>query len=144
MTMLFSPATGGFYDRKLHRNPPSDAIDITAAAHQALLDAQAEGKIIALVEGKVRAIDPPPPTAGERLAIARMKRNRLLAATDRLLAVPDFPLSAARRQEITAWRDALRRMTEATDPSAELARLIGPARPDWIDNNGAIAAVENM
>lgn len=144
MRQFFSPSSGGFYDPRLHRSIPDDAIEISSRQHRAMLDAQADGKRIACVDGKVRAITPPPPSGEERIMLVRRRRDRLLAATDRAVSVPDFPISEPKRQEIRRWRSALRSVTEAPDPVVELDRLIGPGRPAWIDGNGAIISKEAL
>ncbi len=58
-----SKTTGGFYDSNVHGNDiPADAVEITAAEHQALLEGQSTGKIIATgPDGRPVLVDPPPP-----------------------------------------------------------------------------------
>lgn len=63
--MHYSKLTGGFYDSAIHGdNIPPDAVEITAAEHTALLEAQSSGKLIqGDVNGAPVAVNPPPPTA---------------------------------------------------------------------------------
>ncbi len=45
--MFYSKSTNGFYSVAIHgKDIPSDAVEITAAEHKALLDGQSQGKII--------------------------------------------------------------------------------------------------
>jgi len=62
--MRYSKSTGGFYDTAIHgENIPSDVVEITAAEHSALLEAQSQGKRIeADVNGFPVAVDMPPPS----------------------------------------------------------------------------------
>lgn len=68
--MLYSKSTGGFYDAAIHGdNIPADAVEITVEEHQALLEGQSQGKIIAADKnGKPVLKDPPPPTAEQIMA----------------------------------------------------------------------------
>lgn len=164
MDQYFSPSTGGFYNEALHgprqiadpltekqikarRTPkyrpnpdcaiPTDAIAITESAWLALLAAQGEGKAIAVEAGRVVAIDRIP-TAEEQLAQIRARRDRLLAATDVMLAVPDYPISAEQREELLAWRQALRDFPDEIAPTLPSNAVEWPARPSWLGENGEL------
>ena len=65
--MFYSESTGGFYDPELHGDLiPSDAVEITAEHHAALLAGQALGKhIVAGGDGAPVLIDPPAATPGQ-------------------------------------------------------------------------------
>ena len=82
--MLYSKSTGGFYDAAIHGdNIPTDAVEITAEEHAALLEGQSQGKIIyADKNGKPVLKDPPPPTAEELQAQANAEARAYLASTD--------------------------------------------------------------
>lgn len=124
MPLYFSASTGGFYDSEIHgarhiddeENPdcriPTDAVEISAERHAALLAAQADGKIIAAdTRGAPVAIDRPEPTADELLAAARRKRDALLAASDWVVTravETGTPIPA----EWVEYRQALRNITE--------------------------------
>lgn len=62
--MFYSKSTNSFYDPAIHGDKiPSDAVEITAAEHAALLEAQSQGKRIqADASGYPVAVDPPPPS----------------------------------------------------------------------------------
>ncbi len=45
--MFYSATTKGFYDPLIHDAMPTDAVEITDAAYQALMDGQAAGSVIA-------------------------------------------------------------------------------------------------
>lgn len=61
MTLYYNPTTKGFYDTEIHDSIPSGSIEISAAEHQALLDAQARGySIVAGPDGRPAAREPLP------------------------------------------------------------------------------------
>lgn len=68
--MFYSARTGGFYLPEIHgNNMPSDAVEITAEQHQALLQGQAQGKIIAANDnGEPVLKDPPAPSQAQIIA----------------------------------------------------------------------------
>lgn len=65
--MFYAQSTSGFYDRAIHGDSiPTDAVEITAEEHQALLAGQSSGKrIVADVAGRPYLADPPAPTLDE-------------------------------------------------------------------------------
>ena len=69
--------------------------------------------------------EPPPPTAEELAAQARAERDRLLAATDYLMA-NDYPIDAASREALVIYRQALRDVP-AQDDFPE--NVIWPEKP---------------
>ena len=150
MTTFYSPSTGGFYDEAVHGprlikadptageraagrtrartidNPdcliPADARSLSDKEYQALMDAQESGQMIAVRAGKLVAADRPPPSAEAARVAFRRRRDRLLARTDPMVAVPDYPISAERRDELLAYRRALRDAPAAAE---------WPTAPDW-------------
>ena len=68
--MFYSATTGGFYTAEIHGdNIPADAVEITTDEHQALLEGQSNGKVIAADKnGKPILKDPPPPTTEQIIA----------------------------------------------------------------------------
>lgn len=161
---FFSPSTGGWYNEAIHGarqiadpltekqiaakrlpkyrpNPdcaiPADAIAVDHGRWLALLAAGGEGKVITVEAGRVVAIDRQA-TAEEQLAAIRAKRDRLLAATDAMVAAPDYPLTDEERARLITWRAALR------DFPAEIAsflplpavEVVWPARPSFIGELG--------
>ena len=82
--MFYAKSTGGFYDTAIHGdNIPSDAVEITADEHQAMLEGQSNGKIIAADKnGRPILKDPPPPTAEELQAQKNAEARAYLASTD--------------------------------------------------------------
>lgn len=68
--MFYSKQACGFYDTAIHGdNIPSDAVEITAEEHQALIDGQSQGKVIVADEnGRPILQDPPPPTTEQIIA----------------------------------------------------------------------------
>ncbi|WP_277981528.1 hypothetical protein [Sphingomonas phyllosphaerae] len=85
MPLHYSAAANAFFDARLHDPLPDDAVPVTAAEHQALLAAQAAGKVI-------RPGDDGAPTARRPTETTDALRGRLLAAVKqeaarRILAV---------------------------------------------------------
>lgn len=68
--IYFSKSTGGFYDDDIHTSIPADAVEVDPDDHQALIEAQAQGKSIeADANGKPFAADPPPPSQSQQIAM---------------------------------------------------------------------------
>lgn len=65
--MFYSASTGGFYLPEVHGdNMPEDAVAITSEQHQALLEGQSQGKIIAANDnGEPVLQDRPAPTQAQ-------------------------------------------------------------------------------
>lgn len=63
MSIHYSASTGGFYTTEIHGGIiPSDAVEITAEEHAALLAGQSAGKrIVSDAAGRPVLADPPPP-----------------------------------------------------------------------------------
>ena len=83
--MFYSKQTSGFYDTAIHGdNIPSDAVEITAEQHSALLEGQSYGKIISADEnGYPILIDLAPPSESD---IAKRQIAEIEASiTDRRL-----------------------------------------------------------
>jgi hypothetical protein len=74
--ILWSAATGGFYRRDLHRADtiPADAVEITAARHRELLEAQSAGAPI------VPGADGRPTTRRPRSRVAELRDRAVRAA----------------------------------------------------------------
>jgi hypothetical protein len=160
---FFSPSTGGWYNEAIHgtrriadpqteaqieagrkpryrANPactiPTDAIAADHDQWQELLLAQGKGKIIAIEAGRVVAVDPGLPSAEDQLAAIRAKRDRLLAATDAMVSVPDYPITESQRAQLLDWREALREFPALIVTQLPLAEIKWPPRPTWIGENG--------
>lgn len=68
----------GFY---LEKDGLKDVVELTDEDHMALMDAQAEGKVIVFHKGaKPTLQDPPPPSDDDLAKEARQKRDALIAA----------------------------------------------------------------
>lgn len=70
----------------------------------------------------------PEPTTEELAAQARSQRDALIAATDYLMT-SDYPLTDEKRQELTAYRQALRDVPEQSSFPVE---IVWPIKPDWV------------
>lgn len=163
MEHFFSPSTGGFYNETIHGsrqiaepqtekqikagrpprylpNPactiPADAIPVDQATWTGLLSDQGEGKVIGMRAG-VPVAASPAPSAEAQLAGIRAKRDRLLAATDPMVTVPDYPITDDQKAELLVWRAALRDFPAAIEPLLPVETVLWPARPIWLGENGA-------
>ena len=82
--MFYSKSTKGFYSREIHGDDiPTDAVEITAEGHAALLEGQSQGKRIQADEaGYPILADPPLPTPEQILAQQLAEAQAYLASTD--------------------------------------------------------------
>lgn len=71
---MFSPSARGFFRTDLHDTIPADAVEITDAEHAALLDAQANGRPIIVVDGKPASA--PAPTEAALTAAAKTRAHQ--------------------------------------------------------------------
>jgi hypothetical protein len=113
---LFSPSTRGFYLPELHGDAiPEDAVEISAAAHAALLEAQASGQVIEPGEGGV-------PVAQAAPAPPAIRRIRSLAFRERLSLARRTAITLAAHQAAAAGNAALLTflMDQAASTSTDL------------------------
>lgn len=80
--LFFSAETGGFYSNAIHTEMPADAVEITKEDHQAFLEGQSKGKVIASKNGKPVLQDHPAPTAEQLQEQTNAKARAYLAETD--------------------------------------------------------------
>lgn len=82
--MFYSKTTGGFYSTEIHGdNIPADAVEISAAEHQALIDGQSNGKrIVADDQGCPYLADPAPLSDAELQVQKNAEARDYLASTD--------------------------------------------------------------
>lgn len=120
--IFYSESENGFFIEGLHDTIPTDGIALTPEEHMFLLEEQALGKEIVVVDGEVSAI--------ERILVAnwdgiRRTRNRLIAATD-WTQLSDSPLDEAGKLAWQTYRQALRDITESySDPN----EVVWPTEP---------------
>ncbi|MBS7440632.1 phage tail protein [Pseudomonas syringae] len=117
---------------------PDDAVEVSTADYRALLDGQAEGKLIVSdPDGFPTLEDPPPPSDEQLREGARYWRDQWLAKTDPLIVRHRDQKEAKRATTLTndqysalqAWRLDLRDWPALPAfPSAESR----PQPPDWI------------
>lgn len=111
MAKFYSPSTLGFYDDRIHGSGiPADALPVTEEQHCLLLEAQAEGRVIAVIGGEIVAQPRLPPDQGQLLSALRRKRDLLLRGSD-FTQIPDAPLSLTERHAWATYRQALRDLT---------------------------------
>ena len=106
MTIYWSAAQPGFWDTQYIDEAaiPADGVEVLPADHAALMDAQAQGKIIQTnaATGGPEAIDPPPPPNAPADQCARIINQPL---TVQCVTVPaldgEYPNNSATRQAMT-------------------------------------------
>lgn len=80
--MFYSAKTNGFYDEKIG-SVPDEAVEISDARYQELMQGQTEGKmIVASDRGEPTLVDFPAPTAEQAQAIRNKKAKSYLNETD--------------------------------------------------------------
>ncbi|EGJ50262.1 hypothetical protein [Desulfocurvibacter africanus] len=146
----YSPDTRGFYLEGLHAIP-ANAVEITAEEHRALLDAQAQGKVIQPdADGRPVAVVPPAASV-ESLIVA--KRAEIRDAADAALADLMAEYGVAERaswDQQAAEADALAGAPGASTPLlsaiatargmdvATLAQRVRDNRVSWIARSGQV------
>lgn len=126
MTYWYSPAARGFFLANLHASIPSDAVEITAEEHAALMAAQSAGmRIVPDEDGRPIAAPHAAPPAEVLAAAARAERDRLLAASD-WTQIADAPLDAEGRAAWAAYRAALRAVPDQPGFPAGLDWPVAP------------------
>lgn len=121
MAFFYSAETNAFFHDAIHDEAarPGDALLISDAVHDAIMQAQADGLCIRPGrDGLPVASEHPPLTEDQALAALRRQRDRLLRECDRT-QIPDYPISDEARAAWAAYRRALRDLPETiTDPAA--------------------------
>lgn len=105
-----------------HLPPADELVALTDQEHRALLEARSRGKVIAVDEkGYPVAVDPPPLSLDELAERERWWRDRMLSATDALVARnrdeleagAETTLTAIQYRELQEYRTVLRNWPEA-------------------------------
>lgn len=84
--MIYCAAsTAGFYDSDIHgEDIPSDALEISTAERDQLLEGQSRGKIIEFNDGRPYLADPAPPSA---LELATAEQSTRIATANQQIAI---------------------------------------------------------
>lgn len=98
--MFYSAQTGGFYDRSIHgENIPTDAVEITAEQHAALIEGQSHGKQIVADENGFPVLqDPPAPSVAEKKAAVQSQIDAIESKTIMNRATREFMLRLAEKE----------------------------------------------
>jgi hypothetical protein len=92
MTLFYSAAAQGFFDNRLHKELPPDAVEISQDQHAELLEGQSAGMVIVpSADGKPVLADPPPPPAP---TVVSMRQARLALLDIGLLNQVDAAISS--------------------------------------------------
>lgn len=117
--IYFSKQTNGFYESGVNFNIPPDAVEVTAAQRKAVIDAQAQGKIIkGDANGRPVAQDPPAPVPYVPYTVTPFQAKAAIYAAGLLPAVEAAIASAPKVAQL-AWSDA----TEFTRDSPTIATM---------------------
>lgn len=136
--MFTSKSERTFYDEAINKRMPDDAFEISVDVHAALMEGQAQGKVIEWGDdGHPVLTDPPEPSPEFFAVIERAWRNAQLSVSDGVVsrhrdeveAGGTTSLTAEQYIELQAYRLALRNWPEAGEfPLAEHR----PAAPLWL------------
>lgn len=133
---LYSQLTGGFYDVEINGDDiPQDAVEINDDTWMALLNGQAEGKIISPDENGYPVLtEPLPLTRQELIAQAELKKRELRVRADSEISWRQYAVEKGKATEeeaaaLIAWQDY----------RLDLMR-IDTAKPDWPTPPGELAS----
>lgn len=135
--MLYSPSTGGFYLPKVHKEIPSDVVEVSAARHAELLEQNAAGKrIVPDEDGFPVAVDPAL-TDDQVQARERGWRDATLADVawlrdrhrDQLEIGADTTLTTEQFAELLSYTQLLRDWPQSSD-FPDIAHR--PSPPEWL------------
>lgn len=139
MTILFSPATGGFYHPALDylEDLPADGVAITAQQHTALLDGLSTGQVITMQNGSP-VLTPRVPTRPQLVQAIKAeaaRRIELIAPLWRQLndtraPTPESAARFAAIDQVRAASDLIELDLEETETSA-LAGFPVTDHPMW-------------
>jgi len=106
--MHYSPSRHAFFLAGLHPDMPADAVEISNELHQALMQAQSEGKRIEPgPDGLPVAVDPPPPSAELNKAVLTHHVQRHLDAEARALGYDSIATAVTYADEpaVAEWQE---------------------------------------
>ncbi|MBK6259213.1 tail fiber assembly protein [Citrobacter youngae] len=124
---LYSKLTGGFYDVEINGDDiPQDAVEINDDTWMALLNGQAEGKIISPDENGYPVLtEPPPLTQQELIAQAELKKRELRIKADSEISWRQDAVDAG-----IATEEETAALTEWKKYRVMLMR-VNPEKPEW-------------
>ena len=108
--MHYSPSHNGFYLPEIHGDViPSDAVEITADEHSALLEGQSQGKIISADKNGKPVLQDPPPDATYKLVDGKWEQcpDKAAAAKKAEMDMAVAAGMAAANQHIAVLQDAV-------------------------------------
>lgn len=128
--MFYSKDTGGFYSREIHGDAiPSDAVEITASEHSALLEGQSQGKLIqADANGKPVLADPAPSSASEVWESIKRERDKRKAGGFKVVVAGQqkwFHSDADSRIQHLGLKDKARDLIEAGGSMGDPLTILG-------------------
>ena len=165
MTRYFSPSAGGFFDDEVHGprklpapqtaeeaaqgkrarlvdNPatliPADAVKVTDEEFDSLMTKQAEGMEIIARGGRPVVVSPRGPDEETLRSMVRSRRNQILAATDAMVAAPDYPISETEKAELIAYREALRSAPASVTSDTASVQDAFPTAPVWLRDRAVV------
>jgi hypothetical protein len=129
MGIFYSAAARGFFDSEIHATIPAGAVAISAEAHRALLDAQAQGKEIVPGEAGEPMLADPVPRPAPAPAPYIAKTAILRRATD--AEIEEFEtwlIGAATARQRLMWQDAEGGLVEIAAVRPIVTAMFGEAR----------------
>jgi hypothetical protein len=146
--MFFAASTGGFYHPQINGTAiPEDAVEITAEAHAALMEAQTEGaQIVPGPGGAPTLLWPTPPTEAELLAAWRERTTvsafqaKAALLNRGLLDAANAAATGAGGLTLLAWQNATEypRLSPAIVTLAPVIGITDPADLDELFREAAL------
>lgn len=123
----YSETTAGFYIEGMHVNIPSDAVSISSAQYEALIQEHVKGRRIVLGSDGIAVIDETPDVSQSAEEV-REKRDALLRDTDWYI-VRAYETKLDIPEEMVVYRKDLRDIPEQPDFPGN---VIWPEKPDQV------------
>ena len=128
MSLRYSNTTGNFYpDSESYSKLPNDAIVVSQEDMSRALNRSPELNFKFSKDGTL-SFYPNPAAVVDVSAIERAKRDGLLSACD-YLAMPDYPLTATAKNELSKYRQSLR---DVTSQSLFPEKIEWPIKPNFV------------
>lgn len=124
---FYSPTTSGFYINNLHREMPSDVIEVTLEEYRYLIEGQSLGKVITYKSRKLQLVEYVP--VALTWDTIRARRDVYLSKSD-WTQIPDNQMDAELVEAWRVYRQALRDVTETFAHPDEVVWPVSPGNED--------------
>lgn len=122
----YSPGFKNFFVEGIHDSIPDDKIEVSEEQHAELIDGRSNGMRIEIEDGVPVLVKEDGPSDEDLARAARMRRDRLLASSDRFMLV-DAPIAGDLQQAWADYRKALRDIPAQSTFPKEIQWPVEPA-----------------